>query len=59
MALEKTQKDAVTTRLDLIFWTRSYKKDDEPLLNLTGGYEKLLKREGTFVYTKEGTRVPL
>jgi hypothetical protein len=29
---------------------RSYKKDDEPLLNLTGGYKPLLKREGTYVY---------
>jgi hypothetical protein len=37
--------------------TRSYKKDDEPLLNLQydRGYEPLLKREGAYVYTKEGT----
>jgi hypothetical protein len=33
---------------------RSYKKEDEPLLNLTS-YGPLLKREGTFLYTKEGT----
>jgi hypothetical protein len=35
--------------------TRSYKKDDETLLNLTGGYEPLLKREDAYVYTEEGT----
>ncbi len=34
--------------------TRSYKKDDEPLLNLTGA----MSREGAYVYTKEGRRVP-
>jgi hypothetical protein len=38
-------------------WTRSYKKDDEPLLNLTGAMSRMLKREGAYVYTKEGTRV--
>jgi hypothetical protein len=38
--------------------TRSYKKDDKPLLNLTGAYEPLHKREGAYVYPKEGTRVP-
>jgi hypothetical protein len=32
--------------------TYSHKKDDEPLLSLTGAFEQLLKREGTFVYTK-------
>jgi hypothetical protein len=36
---------------------RSYKKEDEPLLNLRG-YKPLLKREGTYVCTKEGIRVP-
>ncbi len=38
--------------------TRSYLKDYVPLLNFDRGYEQLLKKEGTFVYTKEGTRVP-
>ncbi len=31
------------------------KKDDEPLLNLTGAPEPLLKREGAYVYKKNGT----
>jgi hypothetical protein len=35
------------------------KKDDEPLLNFVRGYESLLKREGVYMYTKFGTRVPL
>ncbi len=48
-------------------WTCSYKKDDEPLLNLTGAMsrcsrEKVLlctqKTEGTFVYTKDVIGVP-
>jgi hypothetical protein len=38
--------------------TRSYKKDDEPLLKILTGYEPLLKSEGTYVYIKEGARVP-
>ncbi len=36
--------------------THSYKKDDEPLLNLTGAVPvSSCSREDTFVYTKEGT----
>ncbi len=38
--------------------TRSYKRDYEPLLNINRGCETLLRRGGTYVYTKEGTRVP-
>jgi hypothetical protein len=44
-------------RCDFFPRTRSYKKEDEPLLNLRG-YKQLLKREGTYVCTKEGIRVP-
>jgi hypothetical protein len=38
--------------------TRSYKKDDETLLNLIGTMSSCSKKEGTYVYTKEGTRIP-
>jgi len=34
----------------ILSWTRSYKKDGEPLLNLTGA-----TREGPYTYKKEGT----
>ncbi len=34
------------------------KKGNEPPLILTRGYELLLKREGVYVYTKAGNRVP-
>jgi hypothetical protein len=34
------------------------KKDDEPHAQFDRGYEPLLNREGGYVYTKEGTRVP-
>jgi hypothetical protein len=38
-------------------WTRSFQKDDEPLLNLKGAMRSC-SREKLYVYTKEGTRVP-
>jgi hypothetical protein len=37
--------------------TRSYKTDDETLLNLTGAMSRC-SREGDYEYTKEVTRVP-
>jgi hypothetical protein len=33
-------------------WTRSYKKDEEPLLNLTGGMS-LCSREKVLIYTQK------
>jgi hypothetical protein len=41
--------DRCVPTFDLIYRTGNYKKDDESLLNLT---------EHTFVYSREGTRVP-
>jgi hypothetical protein len=38
--------------------TRSYKKDDEPHAQFDRGCEPLLNREGAYMYTKEGPRVP-
>jgi hypothetical protein len=39
--------------------TRSYKKDDEPLLNLAGAMSRCSReKKDAYVYTKEGTRVP-
>ncbi len=42
-----------------VYRTLSYKKYDEPLLSaqFDMGYEALFKREGYYMYTKEGTRV--
>jgi hypothetical protein len=37
--------------------TRCYKKKMMSPAQFDREYEQLLKREGTFVYTKEGTRV--
>ncbi len=38
--------------------SRSYKKRRWAPAQFDRGYEPLLKREGAYVYTKEGTRVP-